>query len=80
MTGVFVTFVDTARERCENSNTSSHILNIMALPKSMRLLAFITLGIFFYLCFLIFSSPTEIQAPNTGKIEKMTKDPNLERT
>jgi hypothetical protein len=51
----------------------------MALPKPMRLLAFITLGIFFYLCFLIFSSPAELQTPNTGRIEKMTKDPNLER-
>jgi len=52
----------------------------MALAKPMRLLAFVTLGIFFYLCFLIFSSPTELHAPNSGKIEKMTKDPNLERT
>lgn len=52
----------------------------MPLPKPMRLLAFVTLGIFFYLCFLIFSSPAEMQVPGTGKIEKMTKDPNLERT
>lgn len=52
----------------------------MILPKPMRLLAFVSLGIFFYLCFLIFSSPVELQVPGTGKIEKMTKDPNLERT
>ncbi|TID22754.1 glycosyltransferase family 15 protein [Venturia nashicola] len=52
----------------------------MGLPKPMRLLAFVTLGIFFYLCFLIFTSPVELQVPGTGKIEKMTKDPNLEPT
>jgi hypothetical protein len=51
----------------------------MALPKSMRLLAFVCLGIFFYLLFLIFSAPVDLQPPSTGKLDKMTKDPNLER-
>jgi hypothetical protein len=60
-----------------------HLLQFsaMALPKSMRLLGLLSLCIFGYLLFLVFSTPAEIQPPpSTGKLEKMTKDPNLERT
>jgi hypothetical protein len=52
----------------------------MALPKSMRILAVITAGIFFYLCLLIFQAPSTIEPPSTGqKMDKMIKDPNLDR-
>lgn len=52
----------------------------MALPRSMRILAVVTVGIFFYLCLLILQAPAAVEPPSTGnKIEKMTKDPNLDR-
>jgi hypothetical protein len=51
----------------------------MALPKSMRLLALLCVGIFCYLLFLIISAPVDLQPPSTGKMDKMIKDPNLER-
>jgi hypothetical protein len=55
---------------------------IMALPKSMRILAVITVGIFFYLCLLILQAPAAVEPPSSGsglKMDKMLKDPNLER-
>jgi mannosyltransferase len=51
----------------------------MALPKSMRLLAVATVGIFIYLCLLIFQAPATVEPPSGMKLEKMTKDPNLDR-
>ena len=55
----------------------------MALPKSMRILAVITVGIFFYLCLLILQAPATIEPPSPGgsgqKLDKMIKDPNLDR-
>ncbi|KAF2841307.1 glycosyltransferase family 15 protein [Patellaria atrata CBS 101060] len=52
----------------------------MALPPSMRLLAALTLGLFFWLTLQIFKAPVTIQLPNTGKLEHMEKDPNLDPT
>lgn len=51
----------------------------MALPKSMRFLAAVTLCIFFYLVLQIFRAPTKLQAPSTNKLDRMEEDPNLER-
>lgn len=55
----------------------------MALPKSMRILAVATVGIFFYLCLLILQAPATIEPPTAGsgqKLDKMIKDPNLDPT
>ena len=60
-------------------NTTPHT---MALPKSMRILAVATVGIFFYLCLLILQAPATIEPPTAGsgqKLDKMIKDPNLDR-
>jgi hypothetical protein len=70
-------------EHVSTHTITSHLLqtSVMVLPKSMRLLALLCLGIFGYLLFLIFSAPVDIQPPpSTGKLDKMTKDPNLDRT
>jgi hypothetical protein len=52
----------------------------MALPKSMQVLGAVSLLMFFYLITLIFRSPSQLSAPGYGgKIEEMTRDPNLDR-
>ncbi|EON62937.1 mannosyltransferase [Coniosporium apollinis CBS 100218] len=52
----------------------------MAMPKSMRLLAVVTLGIFFWLLYQIFTvTPPPPESPSL-KIDKWTKDPNLDPT
>ncbi|KAK5057157.1 putative mannosyltransferase ktr4, partial [Cryomyces antarcticus] len=50
----------------------------MALPKSMRLLAIVTLGVFLWLVVLIFRTPGELKPP-VGKTEQPDRDPNLDR-
>ncbi|KAH7135307.1 alpha-1,2 mannosyltransferase KTR1 [Dendryphion nanum] len=56
----------------------------MALPKSMRILAAVTLCLFFYMVLLIFKAPAELAPPNkqpssgTTKIDDWTHDPQLD--
>ncbi|KAF2497226.1 alpha-1,2 mannosyltransferase KTR1 [Lophium mytilinum] len=53
----------------------------MALPKSIRILAAATLCIFFYMVVQIFKAPESLEAPGTGKLgklDKWTKDPQLD--
>ncbi|KAK4981632.1 putative mannosyltransferase ktr4 [Elasticomyces elasticus] len=54
----------------------------MALPKSMRLLAIVTMAIFCWLIFQIFRAPTSLTPPGraNGKPEDMLRDPNLDPT
>ncbi|TKA78102.1 hypothetical protein B0A49_07002 [Cryomyces minteri] len=51
----------------------------MALPKSMRLLAIVTLGVFLWLVVLISRTPGELKPPE-GKTEQPDRDPNLDPT
>jgi mannosyltransferase len=54
----------------------------MALPRSMRVLAALTVVIFFYMVMQIFRAPTELQGPgekaSTGKIQQWDHDPQLD--
>ncbi|KAF2436770.1 glycosyl transferase [Tothia fuscella] len=56
----------------------------MALPRAMRLLALVSVGLFCYLLFLIFQAPSGLEPPSTKgsglKLEKMDRDPNLDPT
>jgi mannosyltransferase len=55
----------------------------MALPKSMRFLAAVTLCIFFYMLVLIYKAPSEIQAPSktppANTLQEWDHDPQLDR-
>ncbi|KAF2455634.1 glycosyltransferase family 15 protein [Lineolata rhizophorae] len=52
----------------------------MALPRSMRILAAITLGIFFWLVLQIFRAPAALEGLDNGKLDHMDRDPNLDPT
>lgn len=51
----------------------------MALPKSVRALAGVTMLIFVYLVVQIFRAPGQIKGPdNDGSLDDMIRDPNLD--
>lgn len=62
----------------------THNESTMALPKSIRVLAAVTLCLFFYMVVLIFRAPAELAPPSTphssdSKVGDWTHDPQLDR-
>jgi hypothetical protein len=54
------------------------ILFVMALSRGIRLLAAITMLIFFWLVLQVFRAPSSVEPPAGPKIEDWTQDPNLD--
>lgn len=55
---------------------------IMAIPRPMRLLAVVTLGLFCFLLIILFRGPTTVNqiSGEHAKPENWERDPNLDRT
>ncbi|KAI9850598.1 MAG: hypothetical protein M1838_005383 [Thelocarpon superellum] len=53
----------------------------MAVPRSIRILGVLSVGLFLYLLTLIFRAPALVTRPaTTGRLQEMTRDPNLDLT